>query len=76
MANEKHITSAAKANKSQTKSSVFANGPTLTPSPSSASVHRLGFMAGQMSVPDDFDQMGSEEIARIFSGGGEETNKF
>jgi len=27
-------------------------------------------MAGQISVPDDFDQMGKEEIERIFGGGG------
>jgi hypothetical protein len=33
-------------------------------------VRRLGFMAGQISVPDDFDRMGQEEIERIF---GEET---
>ncbi len=29
---------------------------------------RLGFMAGEFSVPDDFDQMGSGEIERLFSG--------
>jgi len=33
-------------------------------------VRRLGFMAGQISVPDDFDQMGKEEIERIFGGVG------
>jgi prevent-host-death family protein len=33
-------------------------------------VRRLGFMAGQISVPDDFDRMGKEEIERIFGGGG------
>ena len=27
---------------------------------------RLGFMAGQISVPDDFDRMGSAEIAALF----------
>ena len=32
-------------------------------------IKRLGFMAGQISVPDDFDRMGQEEIERIFSGG-------
>jgi prevent-host-death family protein len=32
--------------------------------------HRLGFMQGEMTVPDDFDQMGSAEIAQLFSGGG------
>ena len=29
---------------------------------------RLGFMAGRMSVPDDFERMGSEEIAAMFDG--------
>ena len=37
--------------------------------PTGAQVRRLGFMAGQISVPDDFDQMGREEIERIFGGG-------
>lgn len=27
---------------------------------------RLGFMAGQIAVPDDFDRMGREEIKRLF----------
>lgn len=27
---------------------------------------RLGFMAGQILVPDDFDHMGAEEIAALF----------
>jgi prevent-host-death family protein len=31
-------------------------------------IKRLGFMAGQISVPDDFDRMGQEEIDRLFSG--------
>jgi prevent-host-death family protein len=29
---------------------------------------RLGFMAGQIAVPDDFDRMGSLEIERLFGG--------
>lgn len=29
---------------------------------------RLGFMAGQMKIPDDFDTMGQEEIIRLFEG--------
>lgn len=29
---------------------------------------RLGFMAGQISVPDDFDTMGNAEIQQIFDG--------
>ena len=29
---------------------------------------RLGFMAGEFSVPDDFDQMGGGEIVSLFAG--------
>jgi len=29
---------------------------------------RLGFMAGEIDVPDDFDHMGSDEIAVLFEG--------
>ena len=29
---------------------------------------RLGFMAGEFSVPDDFDQMGSGEVESQFTG--------
>lgn len=29
---------------------------------------RLGFMAGEFSVPEDFDRMGSGEIESLFSG--------
>ena len=35
-----------------------------TPEP--AAVRRLGFMAGRFKVPEDFDQMGSKEIERLF----------
>ena len=27
---------------------------------------RLGFLAGQLEVPDDFDHMGKEEVSRLF----------
>ena len=37
--------------------------------PTGAQLRRLGFLAGQFSVPDDFDRMGKEEIERIFGGG-------
>jgi len=37
--------------------------------PTGAQVRRLGFMAGQISVPDDFDRMGKEEIEQMFGGG-------
>ena len=30
---------------------------------------RLGFMAGEFSVPDDFDRMGADEIEQLFGGG-------
>jgi prevent-host-death family protein len=30
-------------------------------------VRRLGFMKGQIAVPDDFDQMGREKIERLFA---------
>jgi prevent-host-death family protein len=43
---------------------------TALSAPTAAQVRRLGFMAGQISVPDDFDRMGQEEIERMF---GEET---
>ena len=29
---------------------------------------RVGFLTGHISVPDDFDSMGSEEIASLFEG--------
>ncbi len=29
---------------------------------------RLGFLAGQITVPDDFDTMGQAEIERLFLG--------
>ena len=30
---------------------------------------RLGFLAGQVSVPDDFDRMGTAEIQAMFAAG-------
>lgn len=30
---------------------------------------RLGFMTGEIAVPDDFDRMGEGEIAALFGGG-------
>lgn len=30
---------------------------------------RLGFMKGEISVPEDFDRMGAEEIEHGFGGG-------
>ncbi len=37
--------------------------------PEAGQVRRLGFMAGQIAVPDDFDRMGSPEIERLFGSG-------
>ena len=34
--------------------------------PDAGQVKRLGFLQGQLSVPDDFDQMGDTEIAQLF----------
>ena len=31
-----------------------------------ASASRLGFMKGQITVPDDFDRMGANEIETLF----------
>ena len=31
-------------------------------------IQRMGFMKGQISVPDDFDTMGQDEIIRMFEG--------
>lgn len=37
--------------------------------PEPSQVKRFGFMAGQISVPDDFDAMGAVDIEQMFSGG-------
>lgn len=36
--------------------------------PTGAQVRRVGFLAGQITVPEDFDQMGSAEIEQLFGG--------
>ena len=38
----------------------------VVPLDASAGVRRLGFMAGRIAVPDDFDRMGRAEIERLF----------
>ena len=38
--------------------------------PGPGEAKRLGFLAGQISVPDDFDEMGQAEIEVAFGGGG------
>ena len=37
--------------------------------PTRSKVRRLGFMAGEIAVPDDFDEMGSEDVERLFTAG-------
>jgi prevent-host-death family protein len=37
--------------------------------PLATEIRRLGFLTGQISVPDDFDRMGEAEIEDSFSGG-------
>ena len=34
-----------------------------------AAPHRLGFLAGEIDVPKDFDRMGEAEIAALFGSG-------
>lgn len=38
--------------------------------PATGQARRLGFLAGQIQVPDDFDTMGSTEIEALFGTGG------
>lgn len=42
---------------------------TALDSPDSSQTRRLGFLAGEISVPDDFDTMGSEQIEALFGNG-------
>ena len=37
--------------------------------PVASQIRRLGFMAGRIRVPDDFDRMGATEIEQMFGGG-------
>jgi prevent-host-death family protein len=34
--------------------------------PEAGQMKRMGFLEGQLSVPDDFDQMGNAEIEQLF----------
>ena len=38
--------------------------------PDVGATRRLGFLAGQISVPEDFDRLGSAEIEALFEGDG------
>jgi prevent-host-death family protein len=37
-------------------------------SPVSGKQRRLGFLQGQVTVPEDFDRMAEQEIAKLFGG--------
>jgi prevent-host-death family protein len=37
--------------------------------PATGEIRRLGFMAGEIEVPDDFDRMGTDEVERLFGRG-------
>jgi len=37
--------------------------------PASTEMRRLGFMEGQGTVPDDFDEIARDEIEQLFAGG-------
>ena len=37
-------------------------------SPSGGEIKRLGFLTGQIDVPQDFDRMGENEIEKLFKG--------
>ncbi len=38
------------------------------PKPGAEEPRRLGFLAGEIAVPDDFDRMATGEIEHLFSG--------
>ena len=42
---------------------------TAVDAPDTGPGRRLGFLAGRISVPEDFDRMGAAEIQAMFSGG-------
>lgn len=42
---------------------------TALDAPAAEQVKRVGFMTGQIAVPDDFDRMGSAEIERLLGDG-------
>jgi len=41
---------------------------TALDTPVAGQVQRLGFLAGRIGAPDDFDRMGTAGIARLFGG--------
>ena len=54
-----------------------AGRPLVTVSPYKVSepLPRIGFMSGQINIPDDFDSMGKEEITALFEGTFEKTDE-
>lgn len=38
------------------------------PDRAAKAARRIGFMKGEFSIPDDFNEMGREEIERMFNG--------
>jgi len=36
--------------------------------PETGQMKRIGFLTGQISVPDDFEQMGGGEVEKLFDG--------
>jgi prevent-host-death family protein len=43
---------------------------TALETPEAGQTRRLGFLAGKMTVPDDFDRIGRDEIEKLFGGEG------
>jgi len=43
---------------------------TALDAPNAGAARRLGFLSGQISVPDDFDRMGASEIETLFEAEG------
>jgi prevent-host-death family protein len=41
---------------------------TALDAPTGAGIRRLGFLSGQIAVPDDIDRIGREEIEQAFHG--------
>ena len=37
--------------------------------PTGSDIKRIGFMAGEIEVPDDFDEIGRKNIERLFTSG-------
>lgn len=41
---------------------------TALDTPTGAQIRRLGFLTGEIAVPEDFDRMGSAEVEQLFGG--------